>query len=161
MSPLKLKLHILYVGSGIWKLTNAYSFPLYKVTLYKYDYKYTYKSNQLCISMDTFWGICYVEIVTSLQYLWIMVFVIEKYSMCRERERDPCDPTPRRPDERLVRKQGAQQPRRAERHRAAGACANPPHAHSHKCGERVLSEWTCWGKSCYSESDKYLLYEAE
>ena len=67
MSALELRLHILYVGSGIWKLTNAYSFLLYKLTLYKYDYKYTYKSNQLCTSMDTFWEICYVEIVTSLQ----------------------------------------------------------------------------------------------
>ena len=67
MSALELRLHILYVGLGIWKLTNAYSFLLYKLTLYKYDYKYTYKSNQLCTSMDTFWEICYVEIVTSLQ----------------------------------------------------------------------------------------------
>ena len=33
-----------------------------------------------------------------------MVFVMEKYSMCREREREPCDPTARRPDERLGNK---------------------------------------------------------
>ena len=30
-----------------------------------------------------------------------MVFVMEKYSMCREREREPRDPTARRPDEHL------------------------------------------------------------
>ena len=53
------------MGSGVWTLTNAYSFLLYKLTLYKYDCKYTYKSNQLCTSMDTFWGIGYVEIVAA------------------------------------------------------------------------------------------------
>ena len=82
-----------------------------------------------------------------------MVFVMEKYSRYREREREPCDPTARRPDERLARKM--------ERHHAAGARADPSHARSHKCSESVLSEWTCWGKNCYSESDKYHLYEAE
>ena len=73
--------------------------------------------------------------------------------MYREREKEPCDLTARRPAERLARKM--------ERHQAAGARADPSNARSHKCSEPVLREQTCWGKNCYSESDKYLLYEAE